>query len=577
MMLKIDEFMNKIFLGGLCAISCIFLACSDEDKATQIDYKINISIEGTNIPSPEDFTSLKYMVWNETQNQLLPVSTTSDGVGDLDFGLLNGNSFQLGLYSDSDYRFYVMGVADVKEPAAAVDRAVCSTRSDVSLDPRKNVWMEDVDGSLMYKDLFWGSVLVNTNKAGSLTLERVIGQVNFNVSDKNELIKIDSLYLSVPDNQLSKAILNDGTLVQGTAETVSFWKIDTLFNMLPMNEPAVNAELHLFVTNHYGDVKESIISLEDFQVKANQCLHVDFTDILWNEDGTLASSVKPVITWGKTIEYKFNTGALDNIMTPAAEINKNADMYYYYNQLTEAQKRVYEAICRNIVAFDDEGSPLPRIYINTPFESEKADITAASNAVNRDMPSFFHHKYTTAYYSYKDWLMTSITMPYSQYLMKYDLARKGADEILSRMPEGMSEYERAKWIWDEFLKSVSYGMLSGSEGDLYGAFVYHKIVCEGYARGYQYLCQRAGLQVLYVDGIYYDDSGAGISHAWNIVRIDGMYYYADPTWDDGMSVGSTVVRYDHFLKSASTFGTNHVNNKAYEYPEISTEDYPLNL
>lgn len=82
MMLKIDEFMNKIFLGGLCAISCIFLACSDEDKATQIDYKINISIEGTNIPSPEDFTSLKYMVWNETQNQLLPVSTTSDGVGD---------------------------------------------------------------------------------------------------------------------------------------------------------------------------------------------------------------------------------------------------------------------------------------------------------------------------------------------------------------------------------------------------------------------------------------------------------------------------------------------------------------
>lgn len=567
--------MNKIFFCGLCLVSYLFAACSDDDKAAPIDYKVNFSIKGSNIPSAEDFTSLKYMVWNETQNQLFPVGTASDGVADLDLGLLSGNDFQLGLYTGSDYRIYAMGVADVKQPEL-LSKAVNSTRTDVASDPRKNVWMEDINGSLMYKDLFWGATLVNTSTGVNLSLERVIGQVNFSVSDKNELIKVDSLYLSVPGNQINKAILNDGTLVKGTDETVSAWKVDTLFNMLPMDEPALNAELHLFITNHYGDVKENVISLEGFQVKANQCLHIDFTDVLWNEDGTLASSVKPVISWGEPIEYKFNVNESEDIMTPAAEINKDPDMYYCYTQLTDAQKRIYEAICRNIVVFDDGGSPLPRIYINTPFESEKADITAASDAVNRDMPSFFHHKYTTSYYSYKDWLMTNISIPYSQYLMKYDMARKGADEILNRMPEGMSEYERAKWIWDEFLKSVSYGMLSGSEGDLYGAFVYHKIVCEGYARGYQYLCQRAGLQVLYVDGTYYDESGAGISHAWNIVRIDGKYYYADPTNDDGMSAGSDVVRYDHFLKSASAFGANYVNNKKYEYPEISTEDYPIN-
>lgn len=567
--------MNKLFFYGLCVVSCLFVACNDEDTATPIDYKVNFSIASSDIPSAEKFTSLKYLVWNETQNQLFPVGTSSDGLGDLDRSLLNGADFQLGLYTGSDYRIYAMGVADVETPEL-LSKAVSSSDEAMSSDPRKNVWMEDVNGSLMHKDLFWGSALVNVNTAANLSLERVIGQVNFSVSDKNQLITIDSLYLSVPENQVNRAILNDGTLVKGTGDAVSAWKVDTLFNMLPMDEPALNAELHLFVTNHYGDTKENVISLDSFQVKKNQCLHVDLTNILWNEDGTLASAVKPVITWGEPIEYNLHTNDFEDVMTPAAELNKDADMYYYYNQLTDAQKQIYEAICRNIVAYDDGGSPLPRIYINTPFESEKTDITIASNAVNRDMPSFFHHKYTNAYYSYKDWLMTSLTMPYSQYLMKYDLARKGADEILNRMPEGLSEYERAKWIWDEFLKSVSYGMLNGSEGDLYGAFVFHKIVCEGYARGYQYLCQRAGLQVLYVDGTYIDETGSGISHAWNIVRIDGKYYYADPTNDDGMSAGSDVVRYNYFLKSASAFANDHKNNAAYEYPEISTEDYPIN-
>ena len=222
--------MNKIFFCGLCLVSCLFAACSDDDKAAPIDYKINFSIKGSNIPSAEDFTSLKYMVWNETQNQLFPVGSASDGVADLDLGLLSGNDFQLGLYTDSEYRIYAMGVADVKQPEL-LSKAVNSTITDVASDPRKNVWMEDVNGSLMYKDLFWGTASVNTSTAGNLVLERVIGQVNFSVSDKNELIKVDSLYLSVPDNQVNKAILNDGTLVKGTDETVSAWKVDTLFNV----------------------------------------------------------------------------------------------------------------------------------------------------------------------------------------------------------------------------------------------------------------------------------------------------------------------------------------------------------
>lgn len=146
------------------------------------------------------------------------------------------------------------------------------------------------------------------------------------------------------------------------------------------------------------------------------------------------------------------------------------------------------------------------------------EISAVSDAIMHDMPSFFHYKYVMAYG--EGWGTISLQMAYDQFVAKYKLAMEGADEILNRMPEGMGEFERAKWLWDEFLKSVSYGQKDGSEGNIYGAFCIHKVVCEGYARAYQYLCQRAGLQALYVEGTSVQN-GSSVSHAWNIIRIDG--------------------------------------------------------
>ena len=64
-----------------------------------------------------------------------------------------------------------------------------------------------------------------------------------------------------------------------------------------------------------------------------------------------------------------------------------------------------------------------------------------------------------------------------------------------------------------------------------------------------------------------------------VPKIFGPFKFAQslwhPTFDDGMTAGSTTVRYDNFLKSKDTFWLQH--DVSPDDPEISEEDYPLDF
>lgn len=299
-----------------------------------------------------------------------------------------------------------------------------------------------------------------------------------------------------------------------------------------------------------------------------------------NESGTLLVSPKPSLAWGDPLAY---SGTATALQQPGDEtpFGTQPDVYYEYSRLDDTQREVYRLIRDNSAAFDDGGSPLPRVNFYINYGAEKNDVALASAAFSKDQASFFHYSRAVGPYGtgpLGNYITVSYGYPYSTFAYRYRLATEGADEILDRLPAGLDDYGKAKWLWDEFLKSVSYGQKKGSEGTVYGAFVLHKIVCEGYARGYQYLCQRAGIQALYYEGTAPNPQGGSESHAWNVLRIGGKYYLADPTWDDGMSAGSDAVFYKLFLR-----GSNHAQfagrtlANGYTYPALSTTDYPHNL
>ena len=83
-------------------------------------------------------------------------------------------------------------------------------------------------------------------------------------------------------------------------------------------------------------------------------------------------------------------------------------------------------------------------------------------------------------------------------------------------------------------------------GTSYGALVNGKAVCAGYARAYQLLLNRIGVDCITIQGkgepkkdtILFGVTGP--THAWNAVKNGTTWLMTDVTWDD---TGSDTMKY----------------------------------
>ena len=109
-------------------------------------------------------------------------------------------------------------------------------------------------------------------------------------------------------------------------------------------------------------------------------------------------------------------------------------------------------------------------------------------------------------------------------------------------------------------------------------------VCEGYAEAFKLLCDAAGIKCIcgeangqkIVNGV-----AKTAAHKWNLVNIDGKWYYYDATWNDGNDLQGIANKNGFTL-----IGTNTMKNRdttleheldmmqfGYYLPEVSANDY----
>ncbi len=138
--------------------------------------------------------------------------------------------------------------------------------------------------------------------------------------------------------------------------------------------------------------------------------------------------------------------------------------------------------------------------------------------------------------------------------------------------KGKSDYEKIKLIYRSICQNVDYDMdYDPLAFSLYGGLVRKKAVCQGCALAFYALAKEAGLNVGIVCGTA-TENGFEINHAWNVVKLNGAYYYLDPTWDLGEE------SYSWFMKGASAFmkGNAHKADSHNNY-RVSSSDYSLPL
>ena len=205
---------------------------------------------------------------------------------------------------------------------------------------------------------------------------------------------------------------------------------------------------------------------------------------------------------------------------------------YYYEQLTQTQKEAYLDLYQ---ALQNQSA----IYeLKTPTSIK--DFNIAFYAFEYDFPEAFW-MWNYRYLSNGEDKITRL-----QFNVPADLSTTMAqvnqvvDKVVNDV-KGASDYEKIKYFYEWIINWTVY-QRNQCEQDITGVFLLRQSVCGGYSKAFQYLCKKAGIKCTYVLGM------TDQLHAWNLVELDGKYYWVDATWGDSFdSEGNTVLNYHYFM------------------------------
>lgn len=214
-----------------------------------------------------------------------------------------------------------------------------------------------------------------------------------------------------------------------------------------------------------------------------------------------------------------------------------------YGELTEEQKLLYDAmydVLEDIIANGYEPKKTYPLGWDITYEASYRAINqfCADHIVLQDI--FIN--YGTGDYTGQTFDEIRLTdfdgnVCREQYL-EFEAA---AEEILSGLTCDGTEYGKALAIAEWLVENVSYAYdYVDRPGDwwlssAYGPLIEGEAICAGYAQAYSLLCKKAGLDVLYLEGL-----SGGSEHAWNMVCVGENWYHVDTTW---MGPGENALTY----------------------------------
>ena len=270
-----------------------------------------------------------------------------------------------------------------------------------------------------------------------------------------------------------------------------------------------------------------------------------------------------------------NVGAMQEEPEPAEQVvQRESEQGYAYGKLSAEKQELYLEIRDALINFEED------VRLSS---CDKEEISDVFQCVLNDHPEIFYVEgYTYTEYTLGE-ILKKITFTGSYRFKQAEIAEKQklidayTERCLSGMPAYADDYTKVKYIYEYLIHNTEYDAAVGDNQNICSVFIEGRSVCQGYAKATQYLLNKAGVFATLVLGHVVGGEG----HAWNLVRIDGEYYYVDTTWGDAsyQAVGTSTgypaekiptINYDYLCVPTEQMNLTHTLDNVVELPECNS-------
>lgn len=281
------------------------------------------------------------------------------------------------------------------------------------------------------------------------------------------------------------------------------------------------------------------------------------------------------------------TGCLESEIFQIADSTLKEENHSYYEQqyaefegcyafesLNSAEQCWYADIYKVLSGHLKEGELLWEFI----GELDTPDVDRLFKCVMNDHPELFYVSgYSQVEYFQNDKLQRIVfegnyTMDEEEVKIRQQQIDAYVNECLGGISKDASEYEKVKYVYEYVIENTDYRLDAPQNQNICSVFISRESVCQGYAKAVQYLLERLDVSCTLVLG-YVDNVG----HAWNLVQIDGQYYYVDATWGDasyrggGENLGQyPTVNYDYLCVTTEQLCKTHVISNVVDMPECTS-------
>lgn len=281
-----------------------------------------------------------------------------------------------------------------------------------------------------------------------------------------------------------------------------------------------------------------------------------------------AGVIRPVEEVVSTVRQNMELKQQMDALELPREIEGISKGRYAYESLPAEKQKIYDQMLDAVLNHEEEValSTAEGRYLEDIFNCIKADYGGLFWVESFRYTQYQRNGKTELMSFAPNYIMTEEERGRMQ--AKID---KKAKEYLKGLDAGASDYEKVRTIYRRLIQKVDYNLEADNNQNILSVFIGRETVCQGYASAMQYLLEKLGIPCVIVTGM-----AKGGPHAWNLVQLDGEWYYVDVTWGnskyhDDKKNDVKYVEYDYLNITTEEMLKDHRPQVTFKLPECTAD------